>query len=52
MTNILFNIVRIWDSQFKWNYLKKEKLFPNFVLIFPEYTSNFKHFDKKDDFHS
>ena len=32
MANILFGIVRISSSLFKCNYLKKEKLFLNFLL--------------------
>ena len=32
MTSILFGIVRISSSLFKCNYLKNEKLFPNFLL--------------------
>ena len=34
MTNIAFNIARIWHSQFKWNSLNNEKLFLNFVFHF------------------
>ena len=34
MTNILFKIVRICQSQFKCNYLKNEKLFLNFFFHF------------------
>ena len=32
MASILFNIARIFNSQFKWKYLKKEKLFLNFLV--------------------
>ena len=34
MASILFNIARIWNSQFKCNYLENEKLFPNFLFHF------------------
>ena len=34
MANILFKIVRICNSQFKWNYLKNEQLFLSFFLNF------------------
>ena len=34
MTNILFKIARIFNSQFKCNYLKNEKLFLNFLIHF------------------
>ena len=52
MTRILFQIVRICNSQFKCNYLKNEKLFLIFFPGFLESTSNFIHFEKKDDGHS
>ena len=31
MASILFKIVRICNSQFKYNYVKKEKIFLNFL---------------------
>ena len=34
MSSILFNIARICNSQFKCKYLKKEKLFLNFLFYF------------------
>ena len=34
MASILFNIARIFNSQFKCNYLKNEKLFLDFLLHF------------------
>ena len=34
MTNIVFNIARICQSQFKCNYLKIEKMFHNFLFHF------------------
>ena len=34
MKSFLFKIVRICNSQFKYNYLKNEKLFLNFLLHF------------------
>ena len=34
MSSILFKVVRIYKSQFKCNYLKKEKLFLNFLFDF------------------
>ena len=34
MTNILFKIAGIWHSQFKCNYPKNEKPFPNFLFHF------------------
>ena len=34
MASILFNIARIRNSQFKCNYLKKEKFFLNFLFHF------------------
>ena len=34
MPNILFKIARIFNSQFKCNYLKNEKLFVNFLIHF------------------
>ena len=34
MSSILLKVVRIYKSQFKCNYLKKEKLFVNFLFDF------------------
>ena len=34
MTSIVFKIARISHSQFKWNYLKNEKKFLNFLIHF------------------
>ena len=34
MASTLFKIVRIYNSQFKCNYLKNHKLFPNFLFHF------------------
>ena len=34
MTKTLLKIARIWNSQFKYNYLKNEKSFVNFLLHF------------------
>ena len=34
MASILFNIARISNSQFKYNYLKNEKLFLHFLFHF------------------
>ena len=32
MASIVFNISEICNSQFKWKYLKNEKIFPNFLF--------------------
>ena len=32
MTNILFIVERIYRNQFKWNYLRNQKIFQNFFL--------------------
>ena len=34
MASILFKALRIWNSQFKWNYLKNNKLFLNLLFHF------------------
>ena len=34
MASVLFNIARIWNSQFKCKYLKNKKLFHNFLFHF------------------
>ena len=34
MTKTVLKIARIWNSQFKYNYLKNEKSFVNFLLHF------------------
>ena len=47
LTNILFKIARILHSQFKCNYLKKQKTLSEVFVPFMESTSNFKHFEKK-----
>ena len=47
MTSILFVIVRICRSLFKRNYLKNEKVFPTFLLIFWNLHQVLKIFSKK-----
>ena len=38
--------------RFKCSYLFNQIIFSDFFIPFLEYTSNFKHFEKKDDSHS
>ena len=52
MTSILIGIVIICRPQFKCNYLKHGKLSLIFFPAFLDCTSNFIHFEKKDDRHS
>ena len=47
MASILFKIERIWNSQFKCNYLKNQKLFLKFFVPFLDCTWSFKHFENK-----
>ena len=51
MASILFNILGICNSELKFSYLKKRKKLSDFFVPFLESTSNFKHFEKKDDPH-
>ena len=47
MRRILFVIVRMCRTQFKYNHLKNRKCFLNVFAAFLNFTSNFKHFEKK-----
>ena len=49
MTSILFLIGRNLPQTFKMQLSKKAKIF--FVGAFINSTSNFEHFEKKDDLH-
>ena len=48
----VFHSVRISHSECKCNYLKNKKTFCQFLVQFLGSTSNFKHFENKDDRHS
>ena len=52
MTSILFVIEIIYRNQFKCNYLRKQKAFPQLFAGFLKSTSKFQHFEKKDEPHS
>ena len=50
-TSILVVIERIYRCQFKSNYLKNHKLFPEFFLAFLESTLNFQCSEKNNEPH-
>ena len=52
MTNIFFLMVRVYRNQFKCDYLRNRKTFPDFFAQFKKYSSNFEYFETKDDPHS
>ena len=47
MTSIFFRIVTICRSEFKRNYKQKRKTSCELFVPFLEFTSSFKHFEKK-----
>ena len=48
MTSILFGVLRTCCSLFKWNYIKNENIFLNFLFLFRNLHQILKDFLKKD----
>ena len=49
MTGISVAICRISRNNFKHQYLKNKRFFPDFFFVYLECASNLEHFEKKDE---